>query len=113
MSYTAGQTQTVYIRNDNLLRLVGLQNIDGESYQNAATVTVTIKDRAGVLLTGQDQPISLAYVADSNGEYSGLLYKELEWELNEPYIAEVKAVSGGLTAIWLMRLTARNRPITN
>jgi hypothetical protein len=113
MSYTQGHTQTVYIGNDNLLKLTGLKKQAATAYDNDAVVTAVVTTRAGVEVEGQNMPVTLTYVEDSDGDYTGILYKEIEWELNEPYLAQVTALSDGLTALWTIRLTARNRPFTN
>jgi hypothetical protein len=112
MSYTQGQTQTVFVGNDNLLKLTGLKKMAATVYDNEAVVTAVVTTRAGVNVTGQNMPVTLTYVEDSDGDYVGILYKEIEWELNEPYLAHVTAFSDGLTALWTIRLTARTRPFT-
>lgn len=104
--------QTVYVKNDNLLRLTGLKKLNGIDYENAATVTVTVRNRNGVSPEGENFPIAMTYVPESNGDYTCVLYNQINWELNEPYIAEISAVAGGITSLWEMRLVARRRPIT-
>jgi hypothetical protein len=113
MSYTTqGQTQTVFIRNDNVLRLSGLKKHNEDGYENAATVTVTIRSKTGNV-GGENFPLAMSYVAGSNGDYLCVLYSTIEWELNEPYVAEITAQADGITSSWEMRLTARKRSISN
>lgn len=113
MSFSTKATiQTVYINNDNVLRLSGLRKFNGEGFENAAQVTVTIRSKNGIV-GGGDFPLAMNYVAGSNGDYLCVLYSTIEWELNEPYIAEISAVAEGIAASWEMRVTPRKRLISN
>lgn len=55
---------------DMTVEVQGLQDLDG-TYINDATLTVTLKDTAGTLITGQTYPASMSYVSASNGNYRG------------------------------------------
>ena len=82
-----------YLLNDNLLRVDGLTDIISGAYVNDATVTVTeIRDSSGTLVTGQSFPITLAYVAASNGRYQGLLEDSLSLTAHGKYTARINIV---------------------
>lgn len=51
---------------DNKLEIVGLQNTLDDSYPADATVTVTVRTRAGVAVTGLNA-VAMAYVAGTTG----------------------------------------------
>jgi len=69
---------------DNKLEIVGLTNSVTATYPTDATVTVTVKNRAGVIVTGLNA-VPAAYVSgtgpavfDAAGNYvSGTLYRTL------------------------------------
>lgn len=100
----------IYILNDNVIELTGLQNAVDETYQNSATVTVTIKDATGTNVTGETWPLALAYVASSNGDYRANLTEALGLTDGARYTATITADAGasGL-ATWTEELIARIR----
>lgn len=105
-------TQTVYIDNDNRIKLVGLVDADG-AYQNSAVVAVTLKDDAGVDIPGEAWPLAMPYVTASNGDYRAILQNTLTITDNQPVTAIVDVESGGLTARFKVALTAKARTIEN
>ncbi|MCR4300972.1 MAG: hypothetical protein NUV51_05120 [Sulfuricaulis sp.] len=69
-------------------------------YLNAATVAVTLKDSAGVNITGETWPKTLAYVAGSNGRYRATLSDLIGIVPGQPVKATVTAEQGGLNRVW-------------
>lgn len=99
----------IYLANDNLLELQGLQNAATAAYVNNATVTATVVDKAGANVAGQSWPVTLAYVAASNGNYRGTLEDALSLAENEDYSARVSVSGSGLTAFFEHPLKAVKR----
>jgi hypothetical protein len=91
----------ILVGNDNLIEVLDLKNVATGSYINNATVTVTLKDAASVNVTGQSWPVTLNYVAASNGKYRATLVDTLPLVVDETYYATVVADAGdGLKATW-------------
>lgn len=64
-------TSSIYLGSDNVVQIDGLADHDG-SYQNDATVVVeSVKDSDGSAVSGVTVPITMSYVAGSNGKYEG------------------------------------------
>lgn len=99
----------VYVLNDNLIEVDKLQDASDDLYINDATVTVTLKDSDGTNVTGQSWPLTLDYVADSDGKYQGTLESALSLTVKEHYYAHVDAVKGTLVAHWEKQLKALTR----
>jgi len=100
----------VYIENDNLIQLTGLQDAATSVYVNNATVTVTVTDRKGVNVSGQSWPLTLSYVASSNGNYEGTLEDGLVLSIGQKYEAKVVADAGSdKIATWYLDLMAQRR----
>jgi hypothetical protein len=65
--------ETIIDASDNLLKVSGLKNEATGAYLNSATLTATLYDTGGTEIVGETWPISLSYVADSDGIYQGNL----------------------------------------
>ena len=102
--------EVLYIENDNLLELDGLQNAATDAYVNGATVTVTLRDQEGTAVTGQTWPATMYYVANSNGKYRATLEDVLSLTSRKRYTAEIDADGGaGLKGHWEFPLKALKR----
>jgi hypothetical protein len=100
----------IYLNNDNLLSVAGLKNASSGSFMNDATVTATLKDSASAVVTGQTFPLTLAYMAGTDGNYQATLQDTLNITENTIYTAEITATSSsGLVAKWNMELKATKR----
>lgn len=89
------------IGNDLVLDVTGLSDPVTGSYLNSATVTAVMKDAAGAELAGQTWPLTLGYVADSDGHYQGVLEDGLEMSEFGRYWIEITVDSGGdLIGFW-------------
>jgi len=102
--------QIFYQNNDNLAMLIGLRNQVTDTYINDATVSMTFKDETGGVITG---PLSMAYVADSDGNYTVVLPHNLTVEPHEVYTAEVTADGGAdLRGFWAVPVIIEERTLT-
>ncbi len=85
----------VYDENDNLIELDELQDATDSSYENSATVTVTLYEADQTTeVTGETWPMTMGYVASSNGKYRGVLRDALSLNINRRYFAKVTADAG-------------------
>src|SRR5687768_17088915 len=109
---------TLLIGNDQLLKVVGVQDAVSLDYITTAIVTATIKTLAGVAVAGEVWPITLQYVEDwgdrpeytTDGNYEGILEDGITLENNKRYIAEVGIDAGGdLIAFYRFVVPARYR----
>ncbi len=100
----------IYLNNDNLLSIEALKNASSGSFMNDATVTATLKDSSGNTVSGQTFPLTLSYMADTDGNYQATLSDSLNIIESTIYTAEITATSSsGLVAKWNMELTATKR----
>ncbi|MGH8626450.1 MAG: hypothetical protein ACREYC_14670 [Gammaproteobacteria bacterium] len=99
----------IYLANDNLLELQGLTNAASGAYVNDATVTATVVDKNGANVAGGSWPLTLAYVAASNGKYRGTLQETLTLTEGQDYTAKVTVAGAGLTAFFEHPLRALKR----
>lgn len=83
------------IANDQTLTVTVQDEITGD-YINDAAVTATVKDPADNAIAGQSWPLTLDYVAASNGVYRGNLEDTLVLKPNIKYwiIVDIDAGSG-------------------
>lgn len=100
--------KTIYIDNDMRLTLDELRDPDG-AYINTATVTVTLLDSAGEEVAGETWPISLSYVAESDGKYQGILDDAIELQNGENYTLAVDVVDGESKGHWELAVKAVTR----
>lgn len=102
--------QTLYLGSDMLFELAGLRDQATGDYLNAATVTVTLQDSAGVNVTGETWPLAMTYVTSSNGVYRATLKDTLSLTANARYVATVIADAGsGKRGQWELDVVARTR----
>lgn len=100
---------TLYVGNDMLLELQDLTDaITGEA-QTTATVTATLQDAAGVDVTGQSWPATMAHVGATPGTYRATLEADLEITASARYTAIIEVDSAGVLARWDVPVVARAR----
>ena len=85
---------TTFVANTNVLDLIGLKDEIDDSFINSAVVTVTIKDTAGVAVTGQTWPLTMSYVAASDGVYRAFVSETIAFIPKTKYIAYIDANGG-------------------
>lgn len=103
--------ELAYVGNDNVIQLKGLTDVDG-NYINDATVTLTtVEDDEGTEVTGMAFPVSMPYVAASDGIYRATLQDGVNLVDKGNYVAtiDVDATSEGLQAHWEIDFVARTR----
>jgi hypothetical protein len=102
-------SEILWHENDNVVELANLRTVDGV-YINDATVTLeSLLDNAGVAVTGITPPLTMAYVAASNGTYRAVLPHTLAILPGQYYVAKVKVISGTLDGNFFKRLVCRKR----
>ncbi len=101
---------TIYVGNTAIIQLDGLADSDG-SYVNDATVTLqSLTDSSGDAVPGLTTPLSMGYVASSNGKYQALIPHAVELIAGQVYVAMVRATSTeGWRAEWSETLLAKAR----
>jgi hypothetical protein len=103
----------LYVGNDSVISVVGLTDLDGAAQNDAVVSVITIVDAAtGEEIAGVDYPIVMEYVAQSAGDYEGLVPYTVDVTVGRDYLATVRAVTdggNGPRAEWQERLRARVR----
>ena len=87
--------EVLLIGNDQTLTVTGIRDEITDAYINDAAVTAIVKNPDGTEVSGQDWPLTLAYVTSSNGNYAGNLEDTLELVPLRPYIIEITIDAGG------------------
>lgn len=100
-------TTAWYISSDNTVQLDEFYDPLGAAYLNAATVTVTVKDISGDSVTGISWPITMDYVAASNGKYRGTVDKAISVVDGATYFAEITAAEGTIDKFFRIQLLAQ------
>lgn len=101
--------RVAFITNTNLLEVIGLKDAIDDSFINNATVTATIKDSTGAVVTGQVFPVTLDYVAASDGIYRASLDKALALIDDAEYTAEITAITTAGDGFWEFPFVAETR----
>jgi hypothetical protein len=100
-----------FIGSDQLLEVAGLKDPVTGAYVNTATVRATMYEPDGVtVVQGQTWPLTLSYVAASDGDYNGILEDGRDLKDGRLYWIELTADAGGdLIKKWRWSDTARYR----
>jgi hypothetical protein len=85
---------TAFVANSNVLDLIGLKSAVEDTFINDADVEVTVKDSADVNVTGVSWPVTMDYVAASNGNYRAILSHAIAFVPNRKYYAHIDADAG-------------------
>lgn len=102
--------QIIFLNNDTIIELSDLTNGVTGAYLDLATVSVTLKDADGVEVVGAVWPMTMDYVAGSNGKYRATLPAALSLVKRGEYVAEVSASAGaGLEGYWEIPLVCQQR----
>lgn len=103
-------SMSAYVDNDNLIAVSGLTNEASGSYINDAAVTCTLYDDDAAEVAGQTWPLTLSYVADSDGIYRGTLEYDLAMTNDTKYLIKIDADGGtGLIGHYEIPVFARTR----
>lgn len=89
-------TCVVYISNTNIVELSGLKSALEDEFIDDATVTLTVKDVAGVEIEGQEWPWTMTPVGvtDATGDYRAILQDTVEFVAGTTYYAHIDADAG-------------------
>ena len=99
--------KAIYLSTDHLLEVRGLKNIATDAYIDDATVIATLVDEDGAEVVGQSWPLTLSYVASSDGIYRGTLEDALNLTEDLEYTAQITASGGSnLARYWEIALRA-------
>lgn len=104
------EKQIVFVANDNLFILSGVQLASDDSPVNDAVVTMTIKDSNGVDVTGGPAwPVAFAFTG-ADGQYSVVIEEGTAFLDKAGYTAFIDAETpGGITGHWEVPLGASTR----
>ncbi len=89
----------------------GVTDADG-TFQNDATVTLEslVDEATSVAVTGVTVPLSLGYIASSDGEYEGNISATAGITVGTMYLGTFKVVlSGGEIGEWQERMKCKQR----
>nr|BDD44148.1 hypothetical protein 20 [bacterium] len=96
--------------NDNLIKVRNLTNKATGTYANDATVQATLYDSDGNEVGGQTWPLTLVYIADSNGEYQATIEAGVNVTPLKRYNIVVSATTGeGAKGQWEVSVLAKTR----
>lgn len=102
-----------YVGNTNDLELTGLKSESEDIFLNNVTITVTVNDAAGSPVTGENWPITMTYIAGSDGNYVVGLSYELAIIAGAKYTAIIDADASDTDAErighWEFPFTAQTR----
>jgi hypothetical protein len=90
----------IYISSDNVIEAADQYDTVAGTYLNAATFTVTIKDLSGTSLSGISWPVTMSYVAASNGRYRAVIDKALSISPGITYFAEITGAESGVDVFY-------------
>ncbi len=103
-------TQIIFNQNDNLIEVLGLTDIVSGNFANSATVTATLVDGDDAEVVGQIWPITLVYVAASDGDYQAILNDVLVLTVGDLYTVKIDADAGvDMKAHWEFPVRAETR----
>lgn len=100
------------ISNDQTVKLLGLKDQISGDYINGLVdaVTAHLKTKDGSSVAGETWPITLDYIAGSDGEYQANFDDAIELQNNRSYVVEIAVdAGGGLKAFWRFVRTAQYR----
>jgi len=95
---TLGRRNPIYIGNDNVFRTRGIKNSLTNEFINDATVELTLNDLDGNEISGQTWPLTLTYIAGTNGEYQGTIDDAIDVEDGQTGEAVLEISGDSLTA---------------
>ncbi len=81
----------------NVITLDELKDEITDAYVNDATVTGRVQDLTGSDISGETWPITMAYVATSNGKYQGTFANTAALSIGTSYLVVVVATTTGGT----------------
>lgn len=80
--------------NDQCITLSGLKDKITDAFVNDATVEVTVS-KGGANVSGETWPLSMPYVAASDGDYRAVLKSTLDIAVGDTVIIDVSVLTTG------------------
>jgi hypothetical protein len=115
-------SDTLFRKNDNLIEWTWLSQSTDGAYVNDGVVTFTLYSgyalesgtgarsaSAGAINAVAAGPISMSYVAGSNGKYQGKLPASVDLDLSLEYTLEINATANGHVARRSIDVTVTDR----
>lgn len=97
---------TLYIGNDNLIKVTGLYDSVASAYANTATVTWELTHDGGSAIASG----VLAYVANSRGDYQGIIEEDVALHEDQHFHLKITADAGSdRIAYWDTPVTIASR----
>lgn len=110
MSRHSVSAEILYDENDMVVEIRGLANEVTGEYLNAATVNCTLKDSAGVSVSGQSWPTTMTYVTSSDGVYRAIIGYAAGTVASSTYTLQIDVNGGaGLRGQWSIPCVCRRR----
>jgi len=109
MNTSRTAAEILYVGNDQLVELRNLVNEATGEPINSATVTCTLTEAGGGSVTGVTWPVTLAYVADSDGVYRGTLPYNLSLAAGTKYLLRLDVNASGARGRWDVPCVCRLR----
>jgi len=90
--------QVIYLESSELIELIGLIDTSGPAdvYVNDADCTLRVLDASGAEVAGENWPITMSYVAGSNGDYQATIGHTVQLIEGQEYAAKIVADSGSV-----------------
>jgi len=102
--------EVIYYQNDNIVRLNSLYDNLAAAYVNDATVKLLrIVDSDGNTVDGGGCPVTMAYIAGSDGNYAGAVDDGLEVTPKKKYKAVIDVTAGTTKAKFEPTLLCKRR----
>lgn len=102
--------EVLLVANDQSIKVTSVTNESTGTFINDATVTATLKTSNRIEVEGQSWPLTLNYEVNSDGNYSGLVSKDVALIHNKQYIVEISVDGGdGLFGFWSFIVRAKYR----
>jgi hypothetical protein len=99
---------SLYIDNSNVIELQDLKDVVTDTVDESASVSVTIVDKAGNEVSGENWPVPMAH--DTAGTYRATLASSLSLLNNKTYYAVVDVTAtGGVVGKWRCPVKALTR----
>ena len=95
--------------NSMVIELLGLTDSITDAFVLDATVTITLLDDAGAEVTGETWPLTMTFVAASDGNYRAVMDEAIVVIVGHQYTAQVTAISSGTTGFWEAPVVAERR----
>ncbi len=90
----------IYVNNDNAVTVNGLKDLTTDTFINDAVVNATLQDCDGNNIAGGSWPVTLSYIAASDGEYRGVIQDTVNIVADTMYQILITAVGNGFQAEW-------------